>query len=73
MQPYSGNTTHIKFGGWDQDGILVGQTLKMIKTTSNQDWLLKFDTMKVDEYDVDLEKGSIAKIDLDTPFIFVPQ
>lgn len=28
----SSNSTHIKFGGWDQEGLADGETLNMIKT-----------------------------------------
>ena len=41
-QSFSKDSSHIKFGGWDQEGLADGETLHMVSTQDTKSWSFKF-------------------------------
>ena len=51
MQMKVGNTTHIKFGGYDKEGIAPTQKLTFLKTIDNSTWQLEIEnSMIMDDF-----------------------
>ena len=40
-----GDTTHIKFGGYDSEGILPGSQLIFLETVNNKSWKLNLKSL----------------------------
>jgi hypothetical protein len=73
----AGNSTHVKFGGYDKEGILSDNNLHFLKTNDNTNWLLPLTTVKIGENMVNIAKGSAVQtryvlFELAFPFIYVP-
>ena len=67
----SGNHTHIKFGGYDEEAYTGDITF--IKTRSTESWQLQIDSAKVGNISIDF--ASVKKYvhtELTLPFIYVP-
>jgi hypothetical protein len=67
----SGNHTHIKFGGYDEEAF-TGD-IQFIKTRSTESWQLQIDSAKVGNISIDF--ASVKKYvhtELTLPFIYVP-
>jgi hypothetical protein len=39
------NSTHIKFGGWDQEGMADGEQMSVLATKNNKEWSTTFDNV----------------------------
>ena len=47
MQMKVGNTTHIKFGGYDEEGIAPSQELTFLKTIDKSTWQLEIENSRI--------------------------
>lgn len=63
--------THIKFGGWDQDGLKPGKNLHMIHTNSHKTWLVNFHELSLNSETFDIAEKDVA-LDPGYPWIHVP-
>ena len=75
----TGNSTHIKFGGYDKEGIMPGKKLHFLQTKAPHTWQLKMTNyVKFGEDIVDITKYSSYKqryalFELAYPYIYVPK
>ena len=73
-----GNTTHVKFGSYDAEGIEGGlDNLQFLRTNSDETWRLQMHTAKVGEdivpLDIDrVDRPRYAIFELAYPYIYVP-
>ena len=73
-----GNTTHLKFGGYDKEGIEGGlDNLQFLRTNSDDTWRLQMHSARVGndmiELEIDrLEHPRFAIFELAYPYIYVP-
>mmetsp|Transcript_5551 Transcript_5551/g.9502 ORF Transcript_5551/g.9502 Transcript_5551/m.9502 type:complete len:159 (+) Transcript_5551:624-1100(+) len=80
MQMNEGNSTHIKFGGFDEEGIKGGDAKKnliFLKTKDKTTWEIPLQTVKLGETMLDVTAGSketdrFVLFELAYPFIYMP-
>ena len=66
-----GMKTHIKFGGWDKEGLKPGKNLHMIHTNSQKTWLVNFHDLSINDEVFDIAETDVA-LDPGYPWIHVP-
>lgn len=73
LQMKVGNSTHIKFGGFDEEGIKSGKAsdLVFLKTKDVGSWKLGLQTVKLGEEMVAID-NRLALFELAYPYIYVP-
>jgi hypothetical protein len=51
-----GNTTHLKIGGYDEEGVEGGlDSLQFLSTASSGSWAIQMKTVKIDEDIVEIK------------------
>ena len=70
MKP--GNSSHIIFGGIDEQGIQPNQTMEIVRTFNSTAWLLPSEKFQIGEQSTQM---SITAVELNPafPYIFVPK
>jgi hypothetical protein len=71
MTNLPGNSSNIKFGGWDQSAIAPGHYLKMFRTFSPQQWDLKADNFLLGGTSF-LMASRVISIDPHIPYLYIP-
>ena len=75
MSMKQGNTTHVKFGGWDSEGV-DNQTFPdgpvFLKTKDNSTWALEMDSVRIGGNPIELQQTRFALIELAYPYIYMP-
>jgi hypothetical protein len=71
-----GNTTHIKFGGYDPEGIIGGEAndLKFLKTSSQNTWAIDLGSASIGSttFTNFSSKERKALFELAYPYIYLP-
>lgn len=70
----AGNSSLVKFGGWDQSGLLSGENLKMYRTHSANDLSLFFNHAKIGNFQ--MSSTTIKRrvhLNPAVPFIYMPK
>ena len=70
-----GNTTHIKFGGYDEEGIIGGNPYDMqfLKTKSVNTWAVDLMKVEIGNKNSTIGKNRKVLFELAYPYIYVPQ
>ena len=70
-----GNTTHIKFGGYDQEGIIGANPydMKFLKTKSLKTWALAMTKAEFGDTNLNITQNKQVLFELAYPYIYVPQ
>lgn len=72
-----GNTTHLKIGSYDEEGIEGGlENMHFLDTASDDEWMIKMDTVKIGEdmvdIDIDFADPRFIIFELAYPYIYIP-
>lgn len=69
-----GNTTHIKFGGYDEEGIIGANPydMKFIKTKSVKTWAIDLMKAELGTKQISLGVNRQVLFELAYPYIYVP-
>ena len=71
-----GNTTHFKFGNYDQVGIKNGKYLTMLRTVNTSSWELSLNNSKIGGKDIVLSqnyKNTNVLFETAFPYIYIPK
>ena len=72
MSNQIGDTTHIKFGGYDPEGILPGSELTYIETVDKQSWKLNLKSLTLNNSLIKFEAKRNAIFEMAFPFLYCP-
>lgn len=59
---YGKNQSSIKFGGWDQEAIMAGHSLQMIKTVALDTWKVRLYQFEINDLIQKLKEGIIRNV-----------
>ena len=73
-----GNSTHVKFGGWDTEGIdnqTSPEGLTFLKTKDATSWAIEIFNAKIGDREIEMPDTPkrFALIELAYPYIYMPQ
>jgi hypothetical protein len=71
LRTESGNSSNIKFGGWDPAALAPGADLKMFRTVSTSHWDLKSDDFLMGGKPF-LQDVRYISIDPHIPYLYIP-
>ena len=67
-----GDTTHIKFGGYDPEGILPGSELKYLETVENRSWKLNLKSLTLNKDLIQFDTRRNAVFEMAFPYLYCP-
>jgi hypothetical protein len=70
-----GNTSHIKFGGYDPEGSLSGKLDSMwfLKTKGLDTWAIDLVSSTVGNISLNIGKDKLVLFELAYPYVYIPQ